>query len=103
HVSDRRLVVELEQEIEAAATDVPRLPADRLDESRRRVERFVGWGRKVELDPFPAARRGQNAAARVEARGRLRRELSVLPQHVRAGEGGVAAQIDSARGWEPPR
>jgi hypothetical protein len=83
---------------------VPRAPAPRRAPparpvGRRRVqERLRG---KVQLDPLPRPARRQQPAARVEARLLVRRQVPVLPQHVRGCQRSVPAQIHLHRRREP--
>ena len=58
-------------------------------------------GGEIEFDPVAAAVGGQQSAARVEARLGAFGQMAVLPQHVGAGQGGVAAEIHLDRGREP--
>ena len=60
-----------------------------------------GLGGEVHPDPVAVAAAGEEAALRVEARLRVRRKRARLPQHVRAGQRGVAAERDLHRGREP--
>src|SRR5439155_4738793 len=60
-----------------------------------------GSSREVELDPVTAAVGRQQAALRMEADLPARREVTLLPQHVRARERRVTAQRDLDGGGEP--
>src|SRR5437867_7372088 len=51
-------------------------------------------GGEVELDPGLAPISGQQTALGMEARLGIRLEMTVFPQHMRARERGVAAEID---------
>ena len=74
-----RFVVDFDEVIEAAATHESRLGAERLDETGGR--RCGHWrrGGKVELDPGRAPIGCQETALGVEARLRIRFEMSVFP------------------------
>ena len=57
--------------------------------------------REIQLDPLPPPLRRQQPAARVEARLAPLGQVAVLPQHVRAGQRGVAAKLHLHRRREP--
>src|SRR5688572_9655841 len=58
---------------------------------------LVGWGGsrgKIEPDKVPLPRRGEESAAGVEAGGLFSGEVLLLPEHVGAGQGRMAAEVD---------
>ena len=83
HAADRRLVGELDEEVEAALADIERLDAEGVGEAGRRVNRGIRRRRKIELDPRALSGRGQEPAARVESRDGAARELARLPERAR--------------------
>src|SRR5690606_29147686 len=95
------LVVQEHEQVEAALADPLGLGAERAGEAGGRLC-GGGWRRwEVELDPLACPRGREQPAARVEVRGLVRREVPVLPEHVRAGEGRVAAEVDLGGRGEP--
>ena len=69
--------------------------------TRRAVRPGRRFGGEIHLDPVAAPVGGQQAAASVKTRLAACGQMSVLPQHVGAGHGGVAAEIHFDRRGKP--
>ena len=72
-----------------------------VDQSGRRVRGGSRGSWKVQLDPGVASVGREQAALGVEPCLRVRLQVAVFPQDVRAGERRVPAQIDFDSGREP--
>src|SRR5262245_33276311 len=85
-IGNGAFAVELDEVVEAALADVVRRGAKRLGESGGRIGGSFRRRWKVELDPVGERRCRQEAALGVEPRRFTSRQVTVLPERVRAGE-----------------
>jgi hypothetical protein len=75
--------------------------AQAVEQGRGRIGRPDRIGGEVHPNPFVVAPRREAAARGVEARRRPGGDHPLRPEHVRAGQGGVAAQVDLVGGGKP--
>ena len=98
---DGVLRVHLDQVVELVSADVLRRHAERLGEAGRRRGRLVPLGWEIELDPLAGAIASEEAALGVEPRLPRGWQVPLLPQHVSARQGRMAAEGDLDRRREP--
>ena len=98
---DGVLGVHLDQVVELVSADVLRRHAERFGEAGRRRGRLVPLGREIELDPLAGTIPGEEAALGVEPRLPRGWQVPLLPQHVSARQGRVAAEGDLDGRREP--
>jgi hypothetical protein len=91
----------LQQVVEAAAPDLGLAHAERLQQAVGRGGRLRRGGGEVELDLAVLLAGDQDAAAGREADLAAGGPFALLPERVRARQGGVPAQRDLGLGGEP--
>ena len=97
------LVGDLHEVVEPVLAAPQQLRAERLGQAAGRIA-WRGWfGGEIQQDGVARLAGGEFAAAGLEHRRVALGQAAGLPQRMRGGEGGVAAQVDLGDWREPPQ